>query len=115
MFARAVQELYAYGDEATRRVLTTAANLTNEQWAAPGQGAQPSIRDTLVHLVGAQRSWLASRDGTMPAIESIARKLDPTAYPTAVALLPEFEAVHERTIRFVDSLDDGSMERVDEV
>lgn len=64
-----IQFLYGYNYWANQRILDACEKLTQQEFLA-GQGsstAQPCIRDTLVHMMGAQEVWLARWSGRSPA------------------------------------------------
>jgi uncharacterized damage-inducible protein DinB len=54
-----IRSFYAYHTWATERLFATAAQLTSEQFVAPLHVSLGSLRDVLVHMVAAERSWLA--------------------------------------------------------
>ncbi len=112
MLADALREFYLYGDEALRRLLTAAGRVTPEQWVMPSAGGQPSLRDTVVHVVSSQRSWLASWEGILTPVEAMAWNLDPAEYPDAASLVAEAGDVHDRTMRFLAGHDDASLHRL---
>ena len=77
MFVEALRALYGYNRWATERVLEAAAGLSPDQLLAPGTAGHGSIRDTLVHLIAAQRGWLSWWNGSLTAKEAIALRPDP--------------------------------------
>jgi uncharacterized damage-inducible protein DinB len=111
-FADMLRALYAYNRWATERLLDVAAQLTPEQWRAPGSAGHGSVRDTLVHLIGTQRSWLAWWDGTLPADQAYHLRLDPDDYPDVAALRAAWGQVERATQAFVAGLSDADATRV---
>jgi uncharacterized damage-inducible protein DinB len=67
MRVRDIQALYDYYYWANGRVLEAATRITAEQFAAPAPVPSGSLRGTLVHILGAERSWLARWEGRSPA------------------------------------------------
>lgn len=57
MQADDIRLLFDYSYWANARVLKTAANLSYEQFIAPGAAGQGGVRDTLVHILGAEYIW----------------------------------------------------------
>ncbi|RIK45030.1 MAG: hypothetical protein DCC55_00700 [Chloroflexi bacterium] len=51
--------IYAYNTWANERLFATARQLTPEQFVATAHASFGTLRDVLVHLVNAQRGWLA--------------------------------------------------------
>ncbi len=49
--------LLDYNDWANRRILTAAARVTPEQYAAPSDFPRSSLRATLIHILDAQYGW----------------------------------------------------------
>jgi uncharacterized damage-inducible protein DinB len=101
-----VRMLYAYSTWANDRVLDTCAGLTAAQLTA-GEGsstAQPSIRDTLVHTMGAQDVWLARWQGvtgvTLPG---------PRDFPTLADIRRRWDDVEARTHAYVEAASEDSL------
>jgi uncharacterized damage-inducible protein DinB len=111
MLAEALRELYGYNHWATERVLDAAAKLTPVQWLAPGTAGRGSIRDTLVHLVSAQKRWLAWWDGSHSPEAAYAIVLDPADYPDLDSVRSIWTD-SDRAIRaFAESLSDADVNR----
>jgi uncharacterized damage-inducible protein DinB len=66
MLATVIRTLYGYSAWANERVLDTAARLTPEQFAGADAVSDDSVRDTLIHILVAQRLWLSRWNGTAP-------------------------------------------------
>ena len=54
-----IQLLYEYDRWANNRVLQAASALSAEQFTRDLGGSFRSVRDTLVHIIGGEWSWLA--------------------------------------------------------
>ena len=87
-------------------MLDTCAALTAPQFTA-GEGsstAQPSIRDTLVHTMGAQDVWLARWKGvsgvTLPS---------PDDFPTLADIRRHWDEVESRTHVYVAEINEDSL------
>ena len=111
MFAEGLRTLYGYNRWATERVLAAATGLPAEQLLTPGQAGRGSVRDTLVHLVSAQRGWLAWWDGSLSGNEAYGERLNPADFPDLATLRREWEAVQARTEAFVAGLDEDDLAR----
>lgn len=61
-----IRSLYAYDRWATSRSLDAASRLSPEQFTRPLGSSFSSVRDTLVHLVGAEWCWLERWRGASP-------------------------------------------------
>jgi uncharacterized damage-inducible protein DinB len=66
MRVRDIQALYVYHYWANGRILDTATRVTALQFAAPAPVPSGSLRGTLIHTLGAERSWLARWEGRSP-------------------------------------------------
>lgn len=99
-----IRFIYDYNFWANQRILDTCQKLTQEQFLA-GQGhsgVNPSIRDTLVHTMGAQEIWLARFGGVSPT-----RGLDPKDFGTFALVRQYWELVEQHTRGFIDAVQDG--------
>lgn len=111
MLAETLRQFYAYNSWATRRVLNAAARLTPEQLHAPGSAGHGSIRDTLIHLMLAQRGWMSWWDGSLSAEESYGLKMDPADYPDVPTLQVAWSEIERQAAAFVATLDDDGTQR----
>lgn len=112
MLAEALRTLYAYNRWASGRLLDTVAQLTPEQFLAPGGPGVRSVRDGLVHLIRTQRSWLSWWNGSLSADEAYRLTLDPADFPDVAAVRAAWEAVERDTRAFVEGLSDADAARV---
>jgi uncharacterized damage-inducible protein DinB len=104
MLLDAIRSLYSYTTWANQRILEVAATLTPEQFRAPSGAGQPSVRDNLVHIMGAQWIWLARWQGASPsALPS------PRAFPTVPSIAARWMAVDAETRQFLDHLPAGQL------
>ena len=76
--------LYSYNSWANHRTLDSCASLTPEQFTRDLGSSFRSVRDTLVHILGAEWFWLERWHGRVPA-----------GLPVA-ADFPDFESVRRR-------------------
>ena len=52
-------ELYSYDDWANKKLLMTVSQLENEEYIRDLSSSFKSIRDTMVHILGAEELWLS--------------------------------------------------------
>lgn len=107
MFIEGLRTFYGYSDSATRRVLDVSAGLTLDQWLQEGTAGQGSARDTLVHLISAQRYWLAFWGGSRASYEP----LDPGRFPDVEAVRAAWSELARATERFLAGLEEADLER----
>ena len=112
MLADALRTLYEYNRWATETLLEMAGRLTPTQLHTPGGAGPGSVRNTLVHLIAAQRSWLAWWDGSLPADEAYRLTLDPADFPDIAAVRASWEALEQATGEFLSGLSDQDAARV---
>jgi uncharacterized damage-inducible protein DinB len=99
--------MYEYNTWANERIMAKAAELTPEQYVAPGSASFSSIRDTLVHTLWAQALWLSRWQGgpNFPWY-------DPADYPDLETLRTRWRACDRETHAFLDRLDEAAVNRV---
>jgi uncharacterized damage-inducible protein DinB len=112
MVSDVLRALYGYTSWATARLLDVSGQLTQEQWLAPGGAGRGPIRDTLVHLIDTQRSWLAWWDGSLPPEQAYALRLTPADFPGPPAVRAVWETVDRTTPAFVATLTDADAAKV---
>ena len=107
MLASAIRTLYQYSAWANERVLDTAAPLTPEQFAGTGAASDDSVRDTLLHILGAQRLWLSRWNGAAPG-----DRPERGDVPDLAAIRAWWAAIERDTRDFVAELSDDDLARV---
>jgi uncharacterized damage-inducible protein DinB len=101
VITRVIRELYDYNAWANSRILDTAIALTPAQLVAPGGASFESVRDTLVHTMGAQWLYLERWNGRSP------RALpEPATFPDLAAIQARWGAIERDTQAFLAGLDD---------
>jgi uncharacterized damage-inducible protein DinB len=78
-----IQSLLDYNRWCNARILGTAAQLTDEQFLAPGTFPHGGLRATLVHVLFAEWMWRMRWQGTPPDVHY---RLKPEEFPTLAAL-----------------------------
>lgn len=93
--------LYQYNQWANARILTTAANVTQEQFLAPASFPHGGLRGTLVHALFAEWIWRQRWEGNSPTV-----RLDPEEFPTVESLRVGWAAEEKQLMGFVEGLSD---------
>lgn len=99
-----IQLLYRYNQWSTAKILNAAANLTTEQYLAPGPFPHGGLRGTLVHALFAEWIWRSRWEGTSPTV-----RLKPEDFPTFEALRTRWAEEEKRLMTFVDGLTDEKL------
>ena len=103
-----IRSMYRYNEWANRRILDTSAGLTPAQLLEGGGASFDSIRDTLVHTMGAQWLYLERWQGRSP------RKFfdDAASFPDLDAIRARWDGIERDTRAFVATLTDADLARV---
>ncbi|MEX2372789.1 MAG: DinB family protein [Dehalococcoidia bacterium] len=112
MLDEAMRTLYAYDRWATARLLDVAAQIPAEQFVAPIGAEQRSIRDTLVHMVAAERRWLSWWDGSLPPAEAQRLVLAAHDFPDLPSVRAAWHETDERMQAFAGPLTDADLARI---
>jgi uncharacterized damage-inducible protein DinB len=91
--------LYDYNAWANGRILGTVEPLTPEQFLRDLGNSFPSVRDTLVHIAGAEWAWLRRWQGESPTA-----LIPATDFPTLASVKERFAAVQRERQTFLSSL-----------
>ncbi|HWQ03206.1 MAG TPA: DinB family protein [Candidatus Nitrosotenuis sp.] len=91
--------LYEYDAWANRRLLDAAAKLTPEQFQRDLGSSFPSVRDTLVHIMGAQSVWLDRWLGRASA--GLPKAAD---FPTLESIRVRWRELESELLTFVGGL-----------
>ena len=104
--------MYEYNRWATGRVLEVAAELSDAQLRSHGSAGHGSIRDTLIHLIETQQSWLSWWDGSLPVEQAYGFSLGLPAAAGLEEVRRAWEAAEAQTSAFLARLTDAEAERV---
>ena len=100
-----IAELFEFNAWATARVFEATASLSEEEFTRDLGNSFPSIRDTLVHIIGGEWVWLTRWHGTSP-----------TAFPAAPRTHPDivrrWEDINVEREKFLRSLGPHSLDVV---
>jgi uncharacterized damage-inducible protein DinB len=102
-----VRQLFAYNAWANQHSLQAAAQLSDEQFVKPLGSSFSSVRDTLMHICGAEWIWLERFRGNSPS--SIPN--DP-AVQTAAALSEHWRPQAEHLLSFVNGITQNDLDSV---
>jgi uncharacterized damage-inducible protein DinB len=111
MLIESIHTSYEYDRWATGHILDTAAELTPEQLNAPFSAGHGSIRQTLLHLIVAQKRWLSWWDGSLSLEDSLGFRINEDDYPDVAAVRRLWENVETQTFAFLDGLTDDDAQR----
>jgi uncharacterized damage-inducible protein DinB len=114
-----IQLLYEFDRWANSRVLQAASTLKPEEFTRDLGGSFPSVRDTLVHIVGCERTWLKCWKEPSPSstfvTDSWTRHKDlfnPKAFPDFTAVQFKWAEVEREQVEFVNRVTDESLRRM---
>ena len=105
MDAAYIRKLYEYDRWANARTLGAVEKLRDEQFRRDMSSSHRSIRDTLVHILSAERVWLARWKGGSPATH-----LDPSKFPSVAALGAAWEELERNMGVWLGSLTDERLQ-----
>jgi uncharacterized damage-inducible protein DinB len=108
MHANDIRALLDYTFWARDRLLDAASALTPEQYAQPMGNSFSSVRDTIVHLYGADWIWIARLEG----LESPGAFPKPESFPDLASVHTAWSEVERRYRAFGDALTDATVNRV---
>lgn len=107
MHANDLEVLFNYSGWANQRILDTTARLTPEQFLAQTDPNGNSVRDILVHMLGAAWIWrMRLQHGAAPT-----RLLDPADFPTYNALVERWREEQAGWNGYVRGLVDDEVNR----
>ena len=102
--------LYEFNSWADRRTLESCAALTLEQFTQDMKSSFRSVRDTLVHILGAEWLWLERWHGRMPAALPWAPN-----YPDHAAVAARWTEIERDMRQFVAVLSQSDLDREQQV
>jgi uncharacterized damage-inducible protein DinB len=105
-----LRALFEFNSWADRRTLESCAALAPEQFTRDLHSSFPTVRDTLVHIFGAEWLWLERWQGRMPTALPWAPN-----FPDHASVSARWAEVHRDLQRFVAGLTQERVERSFEV
>ena len=114
-----IQLLYEFDRWANNRVVQAASTLSAEQFTRDLGGSFRSVRDTLVHIVGCERTWLTCWKEPSPTSAFITDMwtrhesvFDPTGFSDFAAVQLKWAEVEREQVEFVKRVTDESLRRM---
>jgi uncharacterized damage-inducible protein DinB len=114
-----IQLLYEFDRWANNRVLQAVSTLRPEEFTRDLGGSFPSVRDTLVHIVGCEWTWLTIWNEPTPTsgfvTDSWTRHIElfnPKAFPDFAAVQSKWAGVEREQVAFVNGVTDESLRRM---
>jgi uncharacterized damage-inducible protein DinB len=111
MNAYEIKLLYEYNIWANRRILTTCAQVSPEQYAAPasfGVGYE-SLRATVLHILGSERGWRLICQGAMGIDWD---ELTEGDFPTLQSLEKRWQAEEQEMRAYIGGLTDEDLQGI---
>ncbi len=102
-----IRLLYDYNAWANSRTLESCATLSDEQFSRDLSSSFCSVRDTLVHIFGAEWLWLERWRGRSPTAMPAAAD-----FPNLAAVHARMEGIDRELIDFVSELQADGLERI---
>jgi uncharacterized damage-inducible protein DinB len=102
-----VRELYAYNRWANEKILNAAEQLSDEQFLRPMGSSFTSVRDTLVHIVGAEWIWLERWNGRSPR----GGLLKVEELPDLKAIRARLKQVEDECERFLQQMGEDDLKK----
>ena len=100
-----IRTLFEYDRWANNRMLAAAAKLTEEQFTKNLGNSFASVRDTLAHILGAERVWLSRWQGN-----SLTSPVDLKQFADVDALRKAWAVLQGEMGAFLNSLTDGQLQ-----
>jgi uncharacterized damage-inducible protein DinB len=114
-----IQLLYEYDRWANNRVLQAVSILSAEEFTRDLGGGFRSVRDTLVHIVGSERTWLTYWREPSPSSTFLTdlwtrhdALFDPNAFPDVAAVQLKWAEVEREQVEFVNRVTNESLPRM---
>jgi len=111
--------LYEYDRWANERVLLASSTLSTEQFTRDLGGSFSSVRDTLVHILAGEWTWIQYWKEPSPDSASLADLMarrevlfDPSAFPDLAAVRHMWTEVEREQIEFIQLLTDERLDRM---
>src|SRR5436853_6130591 len=99
-----IQLLYSYNRWANATVLKSVAPLSAEEFSGKIGGSFPSVRETLVHILGAEWIWLRRWKGTSPTA-----LLSAAEFPDLNSIKARWPDIEGEQMDFVSQITDASL------
>ena len=114
-----IQLLYEFDRWANNTVLHAVSKLNAEEFTRDLGGSFRSVRDTLVHIVGCEWTWLAIWNEPSPTSSFVtdlwtrhSERFDPNAFPGFAAVQSKWAEVEREQVEFVNRATNESLRRM---
>jgi uncharacterized damage-inducible protein DinB len=104
MFLDAIRRLYDYQREVNSHILDVAERVTSDEFTAVIIEGQPSIRDTLVHLIDVVQTNVSWWDKSLSGEDTFAREFPVEDFKDISSLKIFWKAADADVSNFIDSL-----------
>jgi len=99
-------DLYSYDDWANKKLLTAVSQLENEEYIRDLSSSFKSMRDTMVHILGAEELWLSRWMG-----EHGRALLNSDDFPTYASLTDRWDDFRNHIDQFLVSLTEEDLKQ----
>ena len=99
-----IKALYTYNRWANARIFDALSTLPHQHYTMDMHSSHRSVRDTLVHIISAEWSWLMRVKGTSPKA-----MWSPSDFPTISALRTRWSEVAREQAEFIASITEESL------
>ena len=102
-----IDQLYSYNKWANLTVLQSVAPLSQEELTRQLGGSFPSVRETLVHILGAEWIWLRRWKGVSPRA-----LFDKAEFPSLDVIKGRWREIETEQMDFVKDLTDEKLKQI---
>lgn len=99
-----IRDMYTYNYWANRRILTTAEQVTPEQFVAPSFHSFSTLQATLVHTLDAEWAWRLLLSG-----QAFPGELNPADFPTVAAIQQHWQQEEDAMWAYINSLTENDL------
>jgi uncharacterized damage-inducible protein DinB len=101
-----IETIYRDNAWANQRIPEATARLSGDEYRAKGDGGFGSVHETLVHIMGAQWTWLCRWKGTSPPT-----MLNAAAFPDLLAVSRRWADIESDTQEFIAAVGEEELQR----
>lgn len=105
------RQLYEYNAWANRRMLDACGALVPKQWTKPLGSSFPSVRDTVVHIVGTEWVWLERWRGHSADAREVEQMFAPPRFSDLASVRAFWESNGGRLLDYVRALSAADLAR----
>ena len=101
-----LKTLFEYNKWANAMILDVASRLSSDEFLRDMSNSHASVRDTLVHIMGAEWAWLERWRGTSPK-----QMLPPTEFTTVDSIRTRWSEIERGQAEFLSNLVEDALPR----